>query len=192
MAKRFIILGGINKKLLLPIILICAEVVYIIINEFAFKEQKYNILEMLMFSLGQISIRFVPCILKISNEKRNESLKLTKKKKCLHYFILCLIFYFYLVLGNFVAIFGSDELTLTQTNLLPHNEFLLMVILESILLISISICLLKYKYFKHHIISLVVYVIFGTSCYVVNKTLESKQNIFINKNFFIVNIVFIP
>ena len=189
MAKRFIILGEINKKILLPIILICAQVVYIIINEFAFKEQKYNILEMLMFSLGQISIRFVPCILKISNEKRNESLKLTKKNKCLHYFILCLIFYFYLVLGNFVAIFGSDELTLTQTNLLPHNEFLLMVILESILLISISICLLKYKYFKHHIISLVVYVIFGTSCYVVNKTLDSKQNLSIDKNFFIVNTI---
>ena len=139
---------------------------------------------MLMFSLGQISIRFVPCILKFSNGKTNKSLLLTKKKECLHYFILCLLFYFYLGLGSVADYLETGEFTYMQTNLLPNKDFLLMLNFESILIISISICLLKYKYFKHHIISLVVFVSFGCSCYIfhlfeINKNISKHNFLFI-------------
>ena len=94
MVKCFIILGEINEKLLLPIFLVCAQVAYILINEYCFKEIKFNVLDMLMLSLGRTSIRFIPCILKISIGKTNESLRLTKKKKCLHLFFIMLAFLF--------------------------------------------------------------------------------------------------
>ena len=182
MAKNFIILGEINKKLLLPIFLICVQVAYILLNELAFEKQKYNILEMFVLSLGQISIKFVPCILKISNENTNENLGLTKKKKCSHYFILCLLYYFYLGLGTIADTSEYGEFTYTQTNLLPNREFLLMLIIESILLTSISICLLKYKYFKHHFISLVVFFLFAVSCYIFHELELNK--IKYDKNYF--------
>ena len=85
MSKCFIIFGQINKKLLLPLFLIITQVLYILINELAFKEQKNSILELFMFSFGQISIRFIPYIIKISIENSNEKFRSTRKRKILHY-----------------------------------------------------------------------------------------------------------
>ena len=87
-----------------------------------------------------------------------------------------MLFYFYLGLGSIAEFLDSGKHDYILTNLLPHNDFLMMVIVESILLISISICLLKYKYFKHHIISLVFFVCFGMVCYSFLKVKEYLQD----------------
>ena len=84
MAKCFIIFGRINKLIILPLLLTITQIVYIVVNKYLLiREQKYSILELLMISLGQMSIRLIPCIIKISNEKNKEKSKLTKKKKLL-------------------------------------------------------------------------------------------------------------
>ena len=64
MAKCFIIFGRINKLLILPLLLTIAQIVYILVNKYLLiREQKCSILELLMISLGQMSIRLIPCII---------------------------------------------------------------------------------------------------------------------------------
>ena len=167
MAKCFIILGQINKLMLLPLLLTVTQVGYILINKYFLKEQKYSILELLMISLGQISTRFIPCIIKISNEKYKENSKLTKKKKCLHYFILCLLCYINMFLGNFANILKLGQIVFMNNNLFPNDEFVLTISLEMFVLNAITVWVLKYKYFKHHIISLVVSLTFGMVSYMI-------------------------
>ena len=87
MAKCFIIFGQTNKKLLLPLFLTLAQIIYFLVNKYLLKDQKFNIVEMLILSLGQISIRLIPHIIKISIEKNEKNLKLKKKKSA------CIIFY---------------------------------------------------------------------------------------------------
>ena len=191
MSKCFIIFGQINKKLLLPLFLIISQVLYILINELAFKEQKNSILELFMFSFGQISIRFIPYIIKISIENSNEKFRSTRKRKILHYFILCLLFYANIGLGSTADYLEADKFIYIQTNLFPNDDFLLMIYVESILLIFISICLLKYKYFKHHIISLVIFVFFGTVCFVFHISLGNNKIISIKISLFKIIVIII-
>ena len=120
-----------------------------------------------MISLGQMTIRLIPCIIKISNEKNKENSKLTKKKKLLHYSLLCLLCYLNIFLGNLSNNLKLGEITFMNSNLFPNDDFVLTINFEMLVLNSISVCLLKYKYFKHHIISLAISLIFGVNCYLI-------------------------
>ena len=167
MAKCFIIFGQTNKKLLLPLFLTLSQIIYFLVNKYLLKDQKFNVVEMLILSLGQISIRLIPHIIKISIEKNEKNLKLKKKKKCLHYFLLCLLCYLNIALGFIANCFKFKLPIFLESNLFPNEDFMLTINLEMIVLILISICLLKYKYFKHHIISLVFSLISGIFCYII-------------------------
>ena len=167
MSGSIIRFGQINKKILLPIFLAILQMVFIIVNRY-FKEEHNNLVfQMYAVSFGQMLIKFLPCILKISvnNTGENEFIGEIKQNKCKHYSLLCLLFIgntaISAVAGFLYSKWASDKhLEYNESNLFPQKDFIIMSI-EMIIMIFISIWLLKYKYYKHHIISVIIYMIFG-------------------------------
>ena len=170
MSNCIIKFGQINTKFLLPIFLAVLQVVFIIINRYY--EEKHNNLVFQLFahSIGEMLIKVLPCILKISFKNLNEKqgAEETKQNKFKHYSLLCLLF-----IGNSSITAGAilakyylvdralgKGLDYKESNLFPEKDFIIMSI-EMIVMIFVSICLLKYKYYKHHIISVIIFMIFG-------------------------------
>ena len=177
MAKCFIIIGRINKKLFLLLFAGLTQIIYYVIIIFCRKNKDYKFqntfLYCLVVSISQILVRLYPLILKIPNEQ-NQNINLTTKKKILHYFFLCLIFVPKTFLGyiydsaqkedkeddNQEQKKDEGDSSEKSSNLFPDNNPITLC-LEMIFLICISTFCLKYKYFIHHIISLVVLIIIG-------------------------------
>ena len=111
-------------------------------------------------SLGQMSVRLYPYILKISN-KEVTKIKSLKKKKCLHYFILSFLFIIDIGVVNMSSILRKGNV---DSIFFPIND-LNFICIEIIFIICISAFLLKYKYFKHHIISLSIFLCLGIFCH---------------------------
>ena len=166
MAKRLIIFGPINKKMILPFLLAFTQIIYIIFTEYYPEKKNDTVVHGIVLSLSQMYIKFFPYILKIDN-KEKAMINLAVKKKCFHYFLLGIIFLFDGILVVAAEIiqtsFKGKTETFTISNLFPHNDFVLMSI-EMIFLVCVSVCLLKYRYFKHNIISLIIFTIFGIIC----------------------------
>ena len=129
MAKYFIIIGQINKKLLLPLLAGSIQIIYNLINIFdrCNRNYKFNntFLSWLVISISQILVRLYPLILKISNEQKPK-VQITKKKKFLHYFFLCLIFVPMIFLGSeadaFDNVFRDNDPSHMSNNLFPNNK----------------------------------------------------------------------
>ena len=189
MQEKIIILGEINKKLLLPLILTLVQILYNIFNKFYPEKNISGIIPMYSYSFSAMSVRLLPFILKISNKetvKENEF----KKKKCLHYFLLCLFTF----INNSVKIFGEmminnlkgkikSDININITNIFPINNFIILGF-ETIFLIIISILLLKYKYYKHHIISIIIFIALGIVSDVVLNNYEKFDS-----NFFLIQFI---
>ena len=169
MSKCIIKFGQINTKFLLPIFLALLQVVFILINRYY--EEKHNnlVFQLYAHSIGEMLIKVLPCILKISlNNKEKDDSEVIKQKKCKHYSLVCLLF-----IGNssltaaavlskyyLVDRYEGKGLDYKESNIFPEKDFIIMSI-EMIIMIFVSICLLKYKYYKHHIISVIIFMIFG-------------------------------
>ena len=162
MAKYFIIIGSINKKLILLLIACITQITYSIINTFVRQEIRFRfysaILNRLVMSISQLLVRFYPLILKITNEQK-PNIKITKKRKFLHYFFLCFILILMIIIG-FISEFIARTNINNSNNLFPSNNPIV-VCFEMTFLILISKYFLEYKYFKHHIISLIVLILIG-------------------------------
>ena len=92
MLKNLVQFGTINKKFLLPLILILAQLVFVILNKY-YKEPISNLaIQLYMSSFGQMSVKLLPLIMNISNAKKDKTEILIKQKKCKHYTILSLLF----------------------------------------------------------------------------------------------------
>ena len=180
MAKCFIIFGSINKKLILLFVACLIQTIYSVINIFGEREQDYvlnsTFLNWIVISLGQMLVRFYPCILKITNEQK-PNIKITIKKKFLHYFFLCLIMVSMVVLEYFSDFYIKRKIRKPfgqSNNLFPSNNPII-ICFEIIFLICISKWILKYKYFKHHIISLIAFILIGLVfflAYFINSSIE--------------------
>ena len=124
MSKSFIIFGRINKRLFLPFFACLIQVINVIINKFDSIDKNFfnfAFLYLIASSFGQLSVRLYPYILKISN-KKDINFKISKKKKCLHYFILCLLFISDIGLGNISFIFENRNI---ESHLFPNNNLIL-------------------------------------------------------------------
>ena len=157
-----IIFGKINKKLLLPFILALVQIAYNIFNEYYPEKKSSDFFPIYSMALGQISLKLFPFILKISNEQTTDE-KRIKKKKWLHYFLLCLFEFVYIIiytLGEYIVSYFIDKDKSFEIIIVPTNDFIT-VSFETIFLVVLSILLLKYKYYKHHIISIIIFLIFG-------------------------------
>ena len=148
-------------------------------------------MQQLSLALGQIIIKFFPCILKISNEEQKKE-KEIKKRKCLHYFILCALFLLnqIVVSGNVLAgrFLLGQEVSYAESNLFMVHDFIVLSI-EMVFMTIFSRYLLKNKYFKHHIISIILFIILGIICDVIIKNYGSKFTSSSYKKFLIVNAI---
>ena len=120
----------------------------------------------------------MPCILKISNDEEAKKEKEVKQRKCLHYFILCALFLFErglhagsIIAGKFLL---GEAASYTDSNLFLVQDFLILSI-EMAFMAIFSRFLLKYKYFKHHIISIIIFIILGIACEIIIITTD-KEN----------------
>ena len=187
MSRSIIIFGQLNKRFILPFLLALAQIILVIVNNF-YPEQRNNIIfQDYTISLGQISIKFVPYILKISDNEAKKELVQPTKKKCLHYFLICLLFVMDLSIKTGVDLaknlLTGVDFPYTDSNLLMFND-LIMLSLEMIFMVCISRSLLKYKYFKHHLISILFFIILGVSCEII---LQNYSNI--DMNFIIIKFI---
>ena len=162
--KCFIIIGRINKKLILPLIAGLIQIINSLINTFCTsplnKRLHFDFTFTLVITIGQICVRLYPVILKISNVQKPKT-EITKIKKILHYFLLIIIFASMIILDFFPNLIFSDaDIENQSSNLFPNNNPITLCS-EMIFLTCISAIFLKYKYFKHHIISLIVLLLIG-------------------------------
>ena len=185
MSKNLISFGSLNKKYFLALVLIVAQLVFVIFNKYYPEKITNMIMEAYISTLGQMSIKLLPLILKISNDKEEKAENIIKQKKCKHYTILSLLLMsnslmssMALVVEYYVGDGQIDYNNYTKNVLFPNNDFIL-VSFEMVFLIIISILLLKYKFYIHHIISLGIFFVFGIICEIVLGTYDNISGTFI-------------
>ena len=175
---KIIQLGFFNKKILLPFGVAFAQILINVMNFTLHETSKNQILEMIGASLGEIALVLIPLFnisafktIKISTDEKN-----TRCKTILYYSILSLIYACYLGLSIFTGIQSSiyDQNNKSLQN--PHNSGLSSLEgLELVFICLISIKLLKYKYFIHHIIFIIIFLIL---CLAIDLILENFSDIY--------------
>ena len=195
MSKFFISLGKFNKKLLLPLICIalnicinCYEMLYISVYiydndkaEWKIDSSDYYNSNMFIYnigsSLGLIMTIFVNIFCKYT--KRYEKNKTKKKKKniCIH--IIILIIFIGLSNGLIYIFFPSFE---------KSEIFNFTFCLEIVGLTVISHFLLKYRYYIHHIISIIIITIFGILNDAISGKFSDKNKVAIFSSCFLFSI----
>ena len=186
MSCRLIILGHINKKYLLPFILAFVQIIYNIF--IAYYPEKKNQFAIYWYSnsLSLILVRLLPFILKITNTESKKE-KRIKRKKFLHYFLLCLfnlIEVFIKNIGYFLIYhLQNKDFSYINSNLFPSYDFIILSF-ETIFLLGLSKLLLKYKYYIHHIISIIIFMIFGIFCDIILNSYNHNS-----EHFFLINLI---
>ena len=183
MSKFIIIPGSWNKKLLIPFILSLVQITLVMVNKYYERVEKNDIvLQLYSFGLAELSVRLLPLILDISNKNTEKDQNLTKRKKCCHYTLLC-VFFMLSMSARSVAYgleFNINDVVasnLAESFMFPINDFIIMSI-EMLFMVGVSICLLKYKFYKHHIISIIFVTIFGIATDLSLNTYIDKNKIF--------------
>ena len=183
-----IVIGSINKKYILLLVACLIQIVYSIITILGRRFLDSNIdntlINCLSGSIGQMLVKLYPLILKVSNEQKS-SIKITKKKKVIHYFFLCLIFTLMTSL-EFFTFRMKDGVSFdsSRVGLFQNNNYLTFCC-EMVFLIFISAIFLKYKYFIHHkISSIILILIVYSKKKILNKRISYFTSIFnaINKD----------
>ena len=159
MSKQFILLGELSKKHLLPLFLALSYLTYLLINRFYPIKVKNNIIDLYSNSLGFAGIIIIPYIFKFT---QNDIPNIPKegeiqKNKYLHYFILIVIFILYTEAREIPGFLYQGQLS-------DSDDPFAYIGLEMICLTVVSVFLLKYKYYKHHILSIIGFVICGNAC----------------------------
>ena len=163
MFKNLIIFHFHNKKILLPFGVALIQIIINIIELTYPEKQKNPMLESLGGALSEMSIALIPLfnICTTKNISKKEENKKFNKKSIKHFLILIAIFSCFMA----TRIFLSNQMSASaQGGNKPqskHTEtnYCSIECLEMIFLCIISIIILKYKYYKHHIISFVIFFI---------------------------------
>ena len=164
MAKNLIIFGEINLKHLLPFFLALGQIIYNTFIRYFPGEKQNMVLDLYSTSIGFISTLLIPHILKFTNiEIKNDKVKAIQRRKCLHYFLLILFYMIYDIMKAIPQAMKGSFTDRSQKIANPFSEgpFTNMGI-EMVALTVVSIFLLKYKYYIHHIIAIASFIILGT------------------------------
>ena len=159
MARKIIILGELSRKHLLPLFLALSFLIYLMINRFYPIKIRNNIIDLYSNSLGFAGIILIPYIFKITQKdiqnipKEDE----IQKNKYLHYFILIVVFILYTTAREIPKFLYPGKNS-------DADDPFAYIGLEMICLTIVSLFFLKYKYYKHHIISIIGFVICGNAC----------------------------
>ena len=165
MQNFFFFFGAVDKKLVIPLLL---SIVYLILNiyEYFFPYNDSNMfIDYAGYSLGQISALIIPKILKI-NKNDSESQKCTKNN-IKDYFFLILITLLLCLIDIISTYLADDDLCS-----LEGSEIIIVFIITSLFM--------NYKYYIHHIISLIIFII---SCIVIDIMLKTFQKNTIESKF---------
>ena len=147
-------IGIINKKLLWPLIYIIIYAGFNIYRIYNKEDIVTLAIESLGASIGQILTIFISSAVKSSFKREKKNTQNCFKD----FFILVLIDILYLISDLFGTFFGKDDDGANYTNKFYFNESI-----EIIFLSILTYFILKYKYYKHHIMSIIAIVIFSTS-----------------------------
>ena len=200
MAKFFIRLGEFNKAMLLPFLLALAQLIRIILDDVLKEGKKNYILESSILGLGQVAVIIIPHIefFSLSNKKEKN------KCECSYKIILryAILLFLYGIETNVMYVcyisqmisqmrrkdgnYKSKSMFRMKSEGLATKEGL-----EMVFITIIAIFLLKYKYFIHHILSIIFFFISSTAFDIFNGNFTYKvfkidipSNLFLLGSFF--------
>ena len=160
---KYIEFGFRNKKLLLPFGVALLQIIINALDMVIAEPAKNPILDMIVTGLSEISMPLIHYlnISSLKHQTNNDNKhRYPWKTKILHFFILFFIFAVYVILNIFVSIQGNLYRQNNKNIQNPHNSgFSCLESLEMIFICLVSIFLLKYKYFRHHIISIIIFIL---------------------------------
>ena len=183
MSKCPIILGAINKKLFLSLFLALGQVAMILIYAFYPKKDNNVVVQLYVLSIGEMLIKTFPYILNFSdigkiNEKEKGKEQNAHKNTWKHYIYLGLLYALNVGVLITVEVLNSvlrrQIVTYTGSNLVPNHDFIILSV-EMVFIVLVSMCLLKYRYYRHHIISMIFFLIFGIISEIILKTYENMD-----------------
>ena len=158
---KLIIFGFYNKKILLPFGVALVQIIINIMNATFPEKQKNQVLEMFSVAFSEIAVAAIP-LFRISAFKsdREHIRKNTRILSALHYFVLFVIFGTFLVLNIVISLLTIEYTKNNKSFQNPHNSGLSSFEgIELIFICLVSIKLLKYKYFIHHVISIIIFIL---------------------------------
>ena len=169
MKNRIILLGIIDKKLIWPFLYSITQILQTIFNHNYPKDKQSESMNSFGTAIGQILNLVIPYIIKYKMKRRE---KKCNKKNVLHYFLLLLFN------GAFYGLVAYNRKTMeAESN--PHDStFCTKEAIEIIFITLITFIFLKYRYFIHHIISLVIFSFISVS---IDFLIDGFQENFINK-----------
>ena len=183
MTSCFIRPGYIHKKLLIPLILtIITLVQYITTDKNIVGNWPNNdLINTISSAVGYTLIIIVPHIKIFSN--KNIQFKTGKKYSCkrhiLHYFILflCYLFYILIIMLKLIIKFGglkSNNEGNKDNSSFHTRGFCTAESLEMIFLTIFTHIIFKDRYYRHHILSLIIFVI---SSVLIDITIQSEEDL---------------
>ena len=158
---RYIYFNILRRKLLLPFAVAFFQILINIMNAVIPENPKNQLLEMIGAALSEMAIGLIPLFKIYSFKARTPSFMRTKlRKKIIHFAILFTIFAIYIVLSIERSTLMATYYQENKSHQNPHNsELSSFESIELIIITIVSFLLLKYKYFIHHIISIVIFVL---------------------------------
>ena len=157
---KYIEFGFRNKKLLLPFSVALIQIIINIIVFLLNEKIKNPPMDMITTGVSEMSfllLRYLDISSIRVQAMRSSKSRYPLKKKFLHFLILFIIFSLYVIFNIFIGVQGNIYAQKFQN---PHNSgFSCLECLEMIFLCIVSTFLLKYKYYSHHIVSIILFII---------------------------------
>ena len=163
MSGKIIKLGELSKKHLLPLFLALSFLIYLMIIRFYPDKGENHTLDLYCNAVGFFGIIVIPYIFKFTQKDIQNLPKVDEiqKNKYLHYFVLIIVFIAYIIAKEFLSFYSPTK----KGERPEYSEDAFSYIgVEMVLLTIVSLFFLKYKYYRHHIISIVGFVICGNVC----------------------------
>ena len=175
MSKFIFILGSVDKKLIWPFIYALNHILTYLINDKYFKEKQHKSVSSVGSALGEILIILIPYIsrFKDKNQKNEKKEKICSKKNIKYFSLLIL---FDCVFHGVVYLYSLYSHILNMHN----TTFCTREAMEIIVITLVTLLILKYKYFRHHIISLIIFCLLSVG---IDFILDNFKEHILNKEF---------
>ena len=160
-------LGIIDKKLIWPLLYTIIQIIQNIISTYYPKDKRSSNQYIFADGLGECLIILIPFIIGYKNPNQEEEKKCTNQN-ILHYFLLLLFN------GIYYGMITYNKLVLSKKTNMHATPDYTKEIIEIIFLAILTFLILKYKYFIHHIISLILFCIFSIGIDILLNSLVEK------------------
>ena len=181
MKKCIFSLGVVDRKLIWTFIYALSQILLHLVNNKFLKGKHHVSISQLGTGVGQIAIIFIPIISCYKDENKSNEKKCSKKNvKYFSYLILLGLLMNIIIAINILVLEGPRN----------HHEsdFCSKEGVELILLTLITLAFLKYKYFIHHLISLLIFCII---CVCIDLLIDNWTNNLLNKKYYQIIMFFV-